>query len=867
MDRDSPLSSTPLPSRLIFSSRTLLVLFVVAVISSAFLIVAQHGKDVLNVYREQVKLEADLLQNLLTVKLQSGAFKDIEKMIQSWGDKRENIQVISLRAKNGFVLSLYEKQGHPAPVISLTRKLEYSYSGKADLTLDFDLGVIEADNRRYAQKVWMMALFLLAVYTALFILLRRERNQRLNLEKTQQTLIKTQSELREHRNKLEERVEEQTQELMVESNRVNNILEGTNAGSWDWDILSGVVDVNDRWAKMIGFEIDEISPVTFEFWKDHMHPEDFDSVGEALEKHFSGDLDYYDVEFRLQHKDGNWVWINARGKVVERHDDGSPLRMSGTHLDISRRKEDELVLEQAKEAAEAATLMKSEFLANMSHEIRTPMNAVLGMTHLTLQTKLDDKQRNYITKVHQSARNLLGIINDILDFSKIESGKIEMESIDFRLEDVIDNVRNIIGLKCEEKGILLSYEIDEGIPTALIGDPLRLGQVLLNLGNNAIKFTPDKGAIVVGAELQNMNEGHVCFHFWLKDTGIGISEEQMDRLFESFSQADSSTTRQFGGTGLGLVISKQLVEMMRGELWVESKVDIGSTFHFTATFQIQQGKPSSRQSTLLEDTGEVSRACEKLRGSKILVVEDNPINQELVRELLEMNGLIIETVNNGRDAIVLLASESFDGVLMDCQMPVMDGYEATRQLREQDHFQGMPIIAMTANAMKGDREKVLACGMNDYITKPINVNRMFITMARWIVSNKCGSSDPTSDNIEISPVGNSNEWNLPGVDINLGLQITRNNETLYSRLLIKFRESNQSFEQEINETLNSGDTEAAARLAHTLKGVAGNLGMTNLHGATQVLEKAFHDEDESTALLLKDVVEKLKVVLDGLKGL
>ena len=794
MDKDSRLSKVSQYLELIFSSRFLFILFVVAVLSSTFLIVAQHEENGLNINREQVKLQTDLI-------------------------------------------------------------------------LDYDLSAIEADNRSYAQKVWMMALFLLAIYTVLFFLLRQERRQRIKLEEAQQTLIKTQDELREHRNKLEERVEEQTHELLVESNRIKNILEGTNAGSWDWDILSGVVEINDRWATMLGFEVEEISPVTFEFWKKHMHQNDFDRISKALQKHFSGELDYYDVEFRLQHKAGYWKWINARGKVVERDNDGSPLRMSGTHLDITKRKEVELVQEQAKKAAEAATLMKSEFLANMSHEIRTPMNAVLGMIQLSLQTKLDEKQHNYLIKAHQSAENLLRIINDILDFSKIESGKMVMESIDFRVEDVIDNVRNIIALKCEEKGISMNFEITAGIPTALIGDPLRLGQVLLNLGNNAIKFTPEKGSIMLGAELQSKDGHQAMIHFWLKDNGIGISQEQMGRLFESFSQADTSTTRKFGGTGLGLVISKQLVELMQGELWVESEAGIGSTFHFTAKFRLQQGEPSPRQPTIPEKTEEATRAFKKLRGCKVLVVEDNPINQELIRELLEMHGLIVETVNNGRDAVVLLASESFDGVLMDCQMPVMDGYEATRQLRLQKQFHGMPIIALTANAMKEDREKALSCGMNDHIPKPINVNQMSITMSKWMSPNNSDNNESPADNIEMNPTTNSYDWFLPGVDIDLGMQTTGNNESLYRRLLIKFRDSNPAFEQKLNEALKSDEAEAGIRVAHTLKGVAGNLGMTDIQEAAQALEKACCDKADNIPSLLKNLVEKLNIVLTGLKDL
>ncbi|MES2951800.1 MAG: PAS domain S-box protein [Pseudomonadota bacterium] len=560
-----------------------------------------------------------------------------------------------------------------------------------------------------------------------------------------------------------------------------------------------------------------------------------------------------------------------------------PLRNSDGHIyaicvigqDISERKRLQEDMRRAKDLAEEATKAKSDFLANMSHEIRTPMNAIIGMSHLALQTNLDKKQRNYIEKVHRSGENLLGIINDILDFSKIEAGKMGMETIDFRLEDVMDNLANLVGMKAEDKGLELLFNANPDVPTALRGDPLRLGQILINLGNNAVKFT-DAGEIVIGIEKvsEAKDDGEdVELHFWVKDSGIGMTPEQCAKMFQSFSQADASTTRKYGGTGLGLAISKNLVEAMGGRIWVESEAGKGSSFHFHARFGVQDqpmarrmftadellgvrvlvvddnasareilsamarsfglevdaawngaqalqmvaqadhkalpydlvlmdwkmpamdGVEAVRQlreehlsqvptiimvtaygreealgnaqqrgvtlntvltkpvtaSTLLEAIGETlgkglvveTRSSEKavthneamaqLAGARVLLVEDNEMNQELALELLANAGVEVVLANHGQEALdILVKDNTFDGVLMDCQMPVMDGYAATRAIRSNPRFKDLPIIAMTANAMAGDREKVLEAGMWDHIAKPLNVAEMFATIAKWI---------------------------------------------------------------------------------------------------------------------------------------
>jgi CheY-like chemotaxis protein/nitrogen-specific signal transduction histidine kinase len=396
----------------------------------------------------------------------------------------------------------------------------------------------------------------------------------------------------------------------------------------------------------------------------------------------------------------------------------------GMVSDISEKKRNLDLLVEAKHQAEEATRAKSEFLANMSHEIRTPMNAIMGLCHLALRTELNPKQQDYLARILASSRLLLRILNDILDISKIEAGRLEIEQTDFNLGHVLHHVQDLAGLRAEEKGLELRVEMPEDVPAHLQGDPLRLGQVLLNLVSNAVKFT-ERGTVSLRVAALSRDESSATFRFDVIDTGIGIPPDTLSRLFLPFSQADASTTRRFGGTGLGLAISKRLAEMMGGSLEAESVPGEGSTFRFTVALALQ--------ARALEPPAQPAAAPTALAsaGARVLVVEDNATNRLITLGMLEVQGYSASVAIHGQEALdrVLTRREPFDLILMDVQMPVMDGLEAAARLRRAGIR--IPILAMTAHAMESERQRCLEAGMNDHLIKPLELEALRAALGRW----------------------------------------------------------------------------------------------------------------------------------------
>jgi PAS domain S-box-containing protein len=713
------------------------------------------------------------------------------------------------------------------------------------------------------------------------------------------------------------------------------------------------------------------------------HAEQADeAAGKAARKAFNSALEgtaTYDTVFAYKRPvDGQVSWVHALAHVLK-DADGKPTDMYGVSQDITEFKHLEMELSTAKEIAEAATKAKSGFLANMSHEIRTPMNAILGMTHLALKTDLTLKQRDYLTKTKSAAQSLLGIINDILDFSKIEAGKLEIEHTDFRLDDVLANVSDVVSQKAQEKNLEFLIAAQQELPPALLGDPLRLGQILINLINNAVKFT-ERGEIVVTAALAEIVGDRANLQFSVRDTGIGMTAEQSARLFQPFSQADSSTTRKYGGTGLGLSICKRLIELMGGNIWVESNYGRGSAFHFTAWFSIgsndpkrrlfipdiagiralvvddnQQAReilteslkglalrvdsvpsgedairelvaadsqdpyrlvmmdwhmpgmngmeasqivksgdrlknipklvmvtafgrddirtqseqvgidgfmlkpvtPSTLYDTLLElfdiaghetrlsQLARVTATSHDASGIRILLVEDNEINQQVATELLECAGAYVKIAKHGGEAVTILTEGEqpppFDVVFMDLQMPVMDGFTATKLLRARPQFQTLPIIAMTAHALVEERQRCLDAGINDHVSKPIDPDALFSTLMRWAKPRKQQSPAP-----EARPATQINETSLPlidGIDMAGGLKRVAGNQRLYRDLLLQFAARQPDQNSQLLAAINTGDTKLAERIAHTVKGVAGNIGLTNVFASAEKLERALRDRN------------------------
>ena len=733
--------------------------------------------------------------------------------------------------------------------------------------------------------------------------------------------------------------------MRLTQERLNLALEGSNLALWDWDIGYDRIYLSSRWSEMLGGMAEE-TMVTVEQMFSNVHPDDREIARQNLAPVLKGVAGYYAAEYRVKRGDGEWLWVATHGKVVERDAQGRALRMTGTNADVSERKHAEEILMQAKRAAEQAAKTKSDFLANMSHEIRTPMNGIIGMTDLALDTELNREQQEYLNIVKSSAHSLLHIVNDILDFSKIESGKMDIENIEFSLEQMMRDTMRSLAVRAHQKGLELLLHVASDVPDKLMGDPGRLRQVIVNLVGNAIKFT-ETGEIEVSVNiLHGIHDGKIKLRFNVRDTGIGIPKEKYKTIFESFSQADTSTTRKYGGTGLGLTISAQLVELMHGHIGVESEVGQGTVFHFELDLPVLSGDPlveyqhtgrvtgmpvliaddNATNRRLLQEMlsnwkmrpavvasgaealAELQRAAEagqpyglaildvqmpgmdgftlaerirkhpeyvaatvmmltsegqrghaarcrelgisgylmkpvsqselldaimtslgeplqqdaplitrhSLRETRqkldLLLAEDNAVNQLLAVRVLEKMGHAVTVANNGQEAVKHWQNIKFDAILMDVDMPVMNGYEATQRIRELEKDTGkhIRIVAMTAHAMAGAREECLRHGMDGYLTKPID------TDALWHELDSLAQGVVKQD-----AAGGISIRSAVVADFGKARQTMDDSKELFEEIVRLFLEDAPPHVEKIKDAVAQGDADAIRHSAHALKGMVG----------------------------------------------
>ncbi|KAA6186225.1 response regulator [Thiohalocapsa marina] len=687
---------------------------------------------------------------------------------------------------------------------------------------------------------------------------------------------------------LEQRVEARTAELaaaQVQTEqaldqaaraeaRFRTIFEQAPLGIALTDSLSGqILEVNERFGAIAGRTREELAHIN---WMQITHPHDLQTQLDSLARPNAGEITGFQMEKRYQRPDGSLVWISLTIAPVNGDVTEGPCHLKLIE-DISVQKALEQDLRTAKATAEAANAAKSAFLANMSHEVRTPMNAVLGFLDVLLDTRLDAEQRALVQSVKGAGQGLLRIINDILDLSKLEAGKMSLESAPFRLDAVLQQVAELLSLSAQEKGLELVIDAPPEIAGGYRGDALRLSQILNNLVGNAIKFS-ERGSVVIAVQSLGETDGERQLRVEVRDRGIGLTPEQAAGLFQPFTQADASTARRFGGTGLGLTICRRLIERMGGAIGVDSSEGEGSTFWFTLPLMIDDNATERVPTT--EPRAASTFAAAPIRGSRLLLVEDNAINQAVAVAFLRKLGLRTRVASNGREALEQLKTEHFDLVLMDLQMPVMDGLEATAAIRATHWGHEIPIIAMTAAAFPEDRARALDAGMNDYVSKPIDLQQLVDALLRWLPARAEAPVEPAAEPVtESAPdlatksvvagcAAVAEAISLADCDLEATRQRLGNDEALLRSVLEYSQREFRDWPAQFAAARDGGELKVAQRLAHTLKDVAANVGAARVRATAAALEAALAEQagPELVERLRADCVAALGAAMTALRN-
>ena len=613
--------------------------------------------------------------------------------------------------------------------------------------------------------------------------------------------------------------------LQASEERFQLAVRGSNDGLWDWDIPNNRLYWSERFKDMLGIYDREFQP-SYEQFKSRLHPEEREEIVRQLEDHVKFKSPY-DTEFRIRREDGEYIWVRARGSSIW-DEEGRATRTSGSVTDITDRRLATAAMISARKTAEAASSAKSEFLTNMSHELRTPLNSIIGMTRMLHEDPdLSDEQREMIGITAHSADTLLDIVNDILDLSKIEAGRLELEAVTFSLRDVADRVVEGILPLSSQKGLPFNYRFEQDDLPYFTGDPLRLGRVITNLLSNAVKYTHE-GSVTLDIHCAPADDKQMILRVGVTDTGIGIPEDMQGRIFDKFTQADTSVTRRYGGTGLGLSITKQIVEMMGGKVGVQSTEGVGSHFWFEMPLTVT---PDQAVTEWREHKRKYAHRTPRpgrrpAAETRVLVAEDHMVNQSFMRKLLAHAGVEnYHMVENGRAVLDAWRAGGYDIIVIDCHMPVMSGYEATTAIRREEEGTGrhIPIVAMTADAMTGTRERCLQTGMDDYISKPINQDEFYEVLGQWIILPERGAARTTA---RARPAAD------PAFDVE-ALRVYAADETELRALIDTFVGQSDGIIADLRAHCTDGRSPAWVAAAHKLKGGAATVGAGELRAACE----------------------------------